>query len=341
MLAERLTSQGLAGPKFTDPVDVVERLLAVQAQDGRGMRLAIRPRSKGVTAADVEQALTADRSLVVSWLNRGTLHLVRSEDFPWLHALTVHRLAKTNETRLGQEGVSPSKAELGAKTIVKLLANGPMGRDDLRKSLDSAGVPTAGQALVHILLFTTIRHSIIRGPVSGAGQQFVLAEDWLGPQPEIDPDRAAVELARRYLAGHGPADARELARWAGITLGLARKAFAGIAGEISERKDGLFVLKKGPKKEPLPPPRLLGSFDPLLHGWAKRDFLIPGEDDRAVVTTNGIFRPTILIDGQVAGTWTMPSTGVELKPFTPLDDKTEKALASETKAVQKYLGVDD
>src|SRR5690242_20184234 len=111
MIRERLTAQLLAGPPARDPVGVAERLLAVQAQDPRGARLAIRARTKGLSAADVDRALTEDRSLVVTWLNRGTLHLVRSEDYPWLQALTTPPLFTGNARRLAQEGVSPSDAE--------------------------------------------------------------------------------------------------------------------------------------------------------------------------------------------------------------------------------------
>ena len=76
LLAERLTAQLLAGPPAADALEVAEQLLAVQAQDPRGARLAIRARTEGLTAADVDRALTADRSIVIQWLNRGTLHLV-------------------------------------------------------------------------------------------------------------------------------------------------------------------------------------------------------------------------------------------------------------------------
>ena len=87
LLAERLTSQLLAGRPAKDPVAVAERLLAIQGQDPRGARLAVRARSRGLSASDVDRALTDDRSLVIDWLNRGTLHLVSSEDYFWLHAL--------------------------------------------------------------------------------------------------------------------------------------------------------------------------------------------------------------------------------------------------------------
>ena len=100
VIAERLTAQLLAGPPATDPVAVAERLVAIQAQDPRGARLAVRARTKGLTAADVDRALTGDRSLVVTWLNRGTLHLVRSEDYAWLHALTTPPLFTGNARRV-------------------------------------------------------------------------------------------------------------------------------------------------------------------------------------------------------------------------------------------------
>lgn len=89
MIAERLTAQLLAGPPAGDPTAVAERLLAIQAQDARGARLAVRARTTGLSAADVDRELTERRSLVITWLNRGTLHIVGSEDYWWLQALTT------------------------------------------------------------------------------------------------------------------------------------------------------------------------------------------------------------------------------------------------------------
>jgi len=76
---------------------VAERLLAVQGQDPRGFRLAVRARTEGLHSADVERAL-GKRQLVVTWLNRGTLHLVRGEDYPLLQALTTPPL-RTSSAR--------------------------------------------------------------------------------------------------------------------------------------------------------------------------------------------------------------------------------------------------
>ena len=115
LVVARLASQMLAGPPGTSVGGVVGRLLAVQAQDGRGARLSVRSRSTGLEAADVDRALSSERSLVVSWLNRGTLHLVRTEDYWWLHQLTAPRLARRSEARLRQLGVAPPSRR-GAST---------------------------------------------------------------------------------------------------------------------------------------------------------------------------------------------------------------------------------
>ena len=150
MLPERLTAQLLAGPPAKDPEAVVGRLLAVQGQDPRGARLAIRARSEGLTAADVDRALN-ERTLLITWLNRGTLHLVRSEDYPWLQALTAPRLMTSSARRLAQEGIVPDAAERGVRAIEHALADeGPLTRGQLRERITAAGVRTEGQALVHL-----------------------------------------------------------------------------------------------------------------------------------------------------------------------------------------------
>lgn len=341
MIAERLTAQMLSGPPARDPVSVVERLLAVQAQDPRGARLAIRARSAGLTAADVDRALTEDRSLLISWLNRGTLHLVRREDFPWLHALTTPQLATGNARRLDQEGVSLDEADRGVRVIEQALAaEGPLTREQLRDHLGAAGVRTDGQALVHILLRATLHGLIVRGPMVGTHQAFVLIRDWLGeaglpPPAAFDRDRALAELARRYLAGHGPADHRDLARWANITLGDAHRGLNAIAAELRERDDGLVELRSHPRPAALPPPRLLGAFEPVLLGWVSRTPLV-GEHHE-LVTVNGVFRPFAMAGGRAVATWGLPGGRVELKPLVPISAADRAALDADAGDVLRFL----
>jgi hypothetical protein len=338
-LAARLTAQLRAGPSARDPVAVAERLLAVQAQDPRGARLAIRARTEGLTAADVDRALTDDRSLVVSWLNRGTLHLVRREDYPWLLALTAPTLRTANARRLAQEGVSPDQTARGVGLVERALADdGPLSRRQLAERLAAAGVPTQGQALVHILFAACLDGLAVRGPMVGRQHAYALVRDWLGPQPTVERERALAELARRYLAGHGPAADRDLARWAGLPLRDARAGLATVGGSLAERPDGLVELAGRAAPEPLPPPRLLGTFEPVLLGWASRRDILGDDDARAV--GGGIFRAIALVRGQAVATWAVRDGAVELGPFRPVDRADLAALEADGDAVLRYLGLD-
>ena len=336
VVRKRLTAQLLTGPPARDPVAVAERLLAVQAQDPRAARLAVRARSTGLSAADVDRALTEERSLVVTWLNRGTLHLVRSEDYPWLHALTAPRLFTGNARRLAEEGVSPDAAERGVAVIERsLAADGPLGRDDLRDRVAASGVRTEGQALVHLLMLASLRGLAVRGPVVGGRQAYVLARDWLGEPPPVDGERALAELARRYLAGHAPADEHDLAKWAGLPLRDARAGLGAIASELVEHDGGLVHLAARSPSADLPPPRLLGAFEPVLLGWRSRAPLV-GPHEPAIVA-NGLFRPFALVRGRAAATWRLRGAEVVLEPFASLASDDARALDEDAKDVVRYL----
>jgi hypothetical protein len=336
MLAERLTAQLLSGPPARDPVAVAERLLAVQGQDPRGVRLAIRARSTGLSRADVDRALTEDRSLVIAWLNRGTLHLVRGEDYFWLHALTTPPLHTASARRLAQEGVSPAAADRGVAAIERSLADeGPLTRAQLQQRVAAAGVRTEGQALLHVIWAACLRGLAVRGPIVDGHHAYVLVRDWLGESRPVAREAALAELARRYLAGHGPAGDRDLAKWAGLPLRDARAGLASIAPELDEHAGGLVDLARRPPPAELPPPRLLGAFDPVLLGWASREPLLGGHE--AAITIGGMFLPFALLRGQAVATWRMPGGDVVLEPFRRLSRGDRSALEADAADVVRFL----
>lgn len=120
-----MTGQGraMSGPAASSSGRAVEWLLAVQAQDLRGARLAVRLAQPGLRSVDVDEALNSGE-LVVTWVNRGTLHLIRSEDYPWLQAVTTPQLATSCGTRLRQEGVSAEEADRGVSVVQSQLREG-------------------------------------------------------------------------------------------------------------------------------------------------------------------------------------------------------------------------
>jgi hypothetical protein len=376
--ARRAFAQGLDRPAAAPARDVVGRLLAVQAQDLRAARLALRARTRGLTAADVDAALTADRSLVVAWLGRGTLHLVRAEDHAWLLALTAPPRMAANRRRLGQEGVSPDEAERALGVVERALAaEGPLTRPELAARIAAAGIRTAGQATPHLLMLAALRGIVVLGPLRDGEQAFALVRDWLGeaaatrrgasaapmtrrgtsaapfarlaagaapagPLAGAAREAALAELARRYLVAHGPATAADLAAWAGLPLRDARAGLAAIAGELSEPEgDRVDLRGREPPRGPVPP-RLLGAFDPYLLGWRDRGFAVAPGHARRVHPGGGILRAVATADARVVGTWTLhrrrSRAAVTIAPFTPLEPRVDAALQAEAADVARFEG---
>ena len=372
VLAERYAAQLLSGPPATTAEQVAGHLLAIQGQDPRGARLAIRARTLGLTTADVDRALTTDRTLVISWLNRGTLHLVRAADYWPLHQLTTPQLQAGCDRRLAQEGLSPGEADRGVALIEQALtSDGPLTRAQLAAQLSSAGVRTAGQAMVFLLFLASLRGIIVRGPMAGRQQAYVLARDWIGPPPVLDQDAALGWLARRFLAGHAPATDRDLAQWAGLPLRAARRGLASIGAELAERDGGLVSLtgpvaraslppgtggaglppgpprprpgpeqpgpeQPGPEQLALPPARLLGSFDPVLHGWLSREPVLGRH--QAKIILGGLFVPFALVHGHAVGTWTLNRGRVAVSPLEDLAAADLHALQADAADVERFLG---
>jgi hypothetical protein len=305
----------------------VAHLLAVQAQDLRAARLALRARGAASSARDVDAALE-DGSLVVAWLLRGTLHLVAREDHGWLHALTGSQLVPTSRRRLAQLGVGDHEIDRAVDLIERTLADdGPQPRAQLAERLDGAGLRTEGQITPHLLGLAAARGSI----ALGAGQAF----RWLGPpNPTPDRDTALAALARRYLRAHGPATAADLATWSGLGLRDARAGLAAIASETEQAGD--LIDLAGRPVEPVPKPRLLPAFDPYLLGWKDRSFAVADEHAGRVHPGGGIIRATAIARGAAVGTWTLRSGRVALDPFAPLPASVAAALRREARDVERF-----
>jgi hypothetical protein len=335
VVARRFQSQLLGGRRGADAGEVCERLLAVQAQDLRSARLAIRARTSGLSVTDVDRRLN-DGTLVIGWLNRGTLHLVRREDYWWLHALTTPPLFAANAHRLGQTGVTAEAAERGVALIERALGSeGPLSRDQLRGRLDAAGVPTAGQALVHLLMLACLRGIAVRGPLVDRRHAYVPASQWLGPPPSVAREAALAELARRYLIGHAPATDRDLAKWAGLPLRDARVGLTRIQPALVERGDGLLELADttghGVRRA-----CLLDRWDPLLVGWQSRERLLAHYPRRG--SPEAHYRSFAYLAGQAVALWHLSGSEVELEePFIALTQRQRRALSTDAADLVRFL----
>jgi hypothetical protein len=242
--------------------------------------------------------------------------------------------------------VTPAQADRAVAVIeAALLDAGALTRAALEERLAACDIPTAGQALPHLLLAAALRGVALLGPVDGAGQRFVLARDWLGSEPPTrlegdERERSLAELARRYLGGHGPATPADLGSWSGLPLRDARAGLEAIAGELVHLGDDLVDLAGDDPAAGRVPPRLLGAFDPLLLGHRDRDLIVPARHARRVHPGGGVVRAVATDDARAFGTWTArrrdERLAVEIDGFAPLGARVAGALRAEAADVARF-----
>jgi Winged helix DNA-binding domain len=350
VLAERLRAQVLTGVRPTDPVEAVCRVGALQAQDPRALRLAIRARTTGVDARAVQRVLAEPGRLVVTWLMRGTLHAVPAGDLPWLLAL-LRPARSSGRTRRLALGLDDHVLDTALPIAVELLAAGPLTRSELADQLRAAGVPLGpGQAPAHLLSVAAREGLVCRGPDRDGEPTYVRLSDWLpGAEPvePIERDDALARLARRYLAGHGPAGAADLAAWSGLPLRDARTGLGALAaaGEVENVRIGGAPAYRLPG-EPSPEDRsvrLVPAFDEYLLGYRGRALALDAAYARRIQAGGGIVHPAVLLGGRIIGTWRQRRADgrliVAVEPFRRLPRGTRAALAAEAADVGRFLGV--
>ncbi len=257
-----------------------------QLMSAAEMQIAVRV---DCTTADVRKALWTDRSLVKTWLMRGTLHLARAGDLPVYTAAMSRRWIKVSNAWLKFVQVTEPELWKLVDDIGAALDGKPLSREELIAIVGKGKPARITQALRSgwggMLKPAARNGRLCFGPNRGQNVTFVNPKQWLHDWHDVDPEQAIVEAARRYLRGYGPATKQDFSRWWGNWPG------------------------------PL--------FDPYLMGYATRDHLFDRVHAPKVSRTAGWISAVVLVDGVVAGTWTHTTAKggklrIEATPFQRL-----------------------
>ena len=346
VLRLRLRAQHLAVPAPREAlVAVVRDVVGIQAQMPQAAALSLRARVAGLTREDLRQALEVRRDLVRTWVMRGTIHLVRTADLAWmLPALPASVLRDVPRWLERRAGLSLREAAVAARKVERLLlSHGPMTRTEIVKR---AGVePETAYGLMRL---AGLEGRICYGPDRGAHQTFVAAGDWITDLPPLEAPPVG-ELARRYLAGYGPAGPEDLAGWWGMPAGRARREWEALgdeAVEITFEGRSLSILRgslAGPSHRFAPPVRLVGAWDAYLLGHADRSPILDPGNARRVNRGGGWLHPVVLVDGRVAGIWRTERKARRLQlavqAFSPLGRRALAGIRQEAEDIGRFLGL--
>ena len=335
-----------------DLTKVARDIGGAQAQVMSAAELQLGVRSK-CSVEDVRQALWKDKTLVKTWLMRGTLHLVPSTDLPIYTAAMRSRWVWPNSTWL-------KWAQLTEPELVSLIEvigdalDQPLTREELIATVarsSSDHVRTVLKSGWSTLLKPVARAGrLCFGPSRGQSVTFVRPDRWLSSWQEIDPDFALVEVARRYMRAYGPATKDDFARWWGSWPGVGKAAWTGLVEELvpvsieGKRADALAIdLKQLAIEAPSASVRLLPAFDPYLMGHLRRDHLFEPKHRARVSRTAGWISPVVLVDGRVTATWShsvaKQTLQVAIEPLKKLSPKARPEVRARAEELAATLGL--
>jgi Winged helix DNA-binding domain len=238
ILQRRLATQRLVGPKLATATDAVRLLTCVQSQEWAHAFWSLGMRSTEATYSSVQAEFDAGRFLRTHIL-RPTWHFVAAEDIRWILAATSPRVHQANGTIYRREALDRAILDRSTELIIELLRGGRhLTRAELGQGLADEGIEATGLRLAYVIMNAELEAVICSGPMRGAQHTYALLHERVRSAGSSDGDLP--ELARRFLAGHGPASAPEFARWASLTPAQARDALAEVAdGFLAVEIDGV------------------------------------------------------------------------------------------------------
>lgn len=346
LLKYRLFNQQLLQPSFKKPQELVSWMGAVQAQDYAMCKWALGLRLSKGTDQSIDEAID-NGALVRTHVLRPTWHLVAPADIRWMLQLTaprIHQAAGSYYRKLELDQRIFKKAH---QVLERELRDGNyQHRGELALALEKAKINTDDLRQTHILIQAELEGIICNGPRKGKQNSYALLEERVPAAPLPDREAALALLARKYFQSHGPATVKDFSWWGGLTLTDARKAVQSIAGEMEQialNEDQFWwfpaTIPSGVKKAAY----LLPNYDEYIVSYADREPLVA---DRYAVTlgrNNPLFNNTIIIEGQVAGTWkrTLKMKEVEVMLDIPaLPPARQKLVANAVKYYISFLEKD-
>ena len=335
----RLVAQRLADPEAGAAADAVRWMTALQAQERPGALTSVALRTVDRSLPDVQAALDAGE-VVTSWPMRGTLHLVPAEDLGWMLDLAAPRMLAGAAVRRAQLAVDEAVIRQAREVAEQALRGGRrLARAELLAAWEADGLSTGGGRGYHLLAHLSQTGTLCMGPLRGREQLFVLLDEWVPHPRRPERDEALGEWAERYFRSHGPATVHDLARWTSLLVSEARAGLAVARTRLAcVEVDGVEHWMDPATPDRLSAVRsrargtfLLPGFDELLLGDRDRGAVLdPADADRIVPGGNGVFRPTVVNDGRVVGTWKHVGTGaarrLEATPFTSFAPDVSAAL---------------
>ena len=112
-----------------------------------------------------------------------------------------------------------------------------------------------------------------------------------------------------------------------------------VTGEWIEGVRSLLDVPRAPlpDAETPAPVRFPPKWDNVLLAWADRTRILPEQHRKTVIRMNGDVAQTFLVDGIVAGTWSVENGRVATEPFAALSSSEQREVEDEAGRLEAFL----
>jgi hypothetical protein len=348
IVPHRLANQRLTAATFTRPAEAAAWLGVVQAQVYDAGQWGLGLRLLDSRQAGLEQAV-AERSLVRSWMLRGTLHFAAAEDARWILALVARTSAPRYASYNRRLELDEATFARSHDALTKALQGGAaLTRKEISSVLEASGISTQGLRQTFLLYRAALEGLICFGPFRGKQPTFVLLEEWLPPAAPKTYEESLGELAWRYFRSHGPATFKDYRWWSGLTAGEARAGLELVKARLAQESIGDQVYWFSPE---LPasgttPPRayLLPVYDEYIVAYSDRGAVMDMPSILRQVGERGSLGPFIVLAGRVVGAWKRElykgRVAITLQPFARLSETEEQAVSAAAHRYADFLDLE-
>ncbi|WP_433783158.1 winged helix DNA-binding domain-containing protein [Actinomycetospora sp. CA-101289] len=322
-------------------LDAVAHLGGLQAQEPQEPFTGLWSRLAGFDPAVLSTLLT-ERRVVRTHLMRRTVHLVTAQDaLAWRSrhdAMLLQRLLGVYRAELAAVDLA-ALADAGRALLAEEPSTLPAAGRELAARWPDVPPRVLGEAVSCLVPLVQVPPRGLWGRTGPASS--VALATWLGrpvdpPAPDGD-DPVGEALVLRYLAAHGPAATADLRAWCGLA-GLP-PAVARVREQLVAFRDArgreLLDLPDAPRPdEDTPAPvRFLPAFDNLVLGYDDRSRFID-DAHRGLSVAGARF---VLVDGRVAGTWTVADGVVAVTPLRRFSRPDRAEVGEEGRALAGFL----
>lgn len=350
-----LARQGLISPLGAPLVEAVEAVGAIQAQYWPAVQVALWSRTRGFDSGQLHRALEA-RELVFGTLIRGTLHVVSARQHPYYAAVAqgsgVLGWRRTTAEAPGEMAELRSELRSFAESVprtpaemVEFIESWIQAR---RLTLDEKELAFQRSFRWRPVLTAS---EFTRVPADGNWEAGRTPAAYLAAPSRagLATEQALDAVVRWHLSAFGPAAAEDVASWIGWRTAPVRAVLEQLSPPLLRFRDEsnrtLYDLADASRLacHAPAPVRFLPWFDSTLLAYAsgRRGRILPDAfRDRVYVRANGQILATFLVDGLVAGTWSVDGERqaiLSLRPFGRLAEAARSSLVDRAEQLLRLL----